>query len=159
MTNSSRSKEWGIKIGNAHKKSGLKPPSRKGIKWSKEAIAKRTETRMGYKHSLETLRKMSECHKGSKCYLWRGGLTEKNKAIRASLEYKLWRKSVFERDGYTCVWCKTKGGRLNADHIKEFSDYPELRFAIDNGRTLCVECHTKTENYGWKLRWFKKAVL
>lgn len=73
--------------------------------------------------------------------------------IRTSKEYKLWRKSVFERDNYTCIWCGDKtSGNLNADHIKPFADYPELRFAIDNGRTLCIDCHKTTDSYlkRWK---------
>ncbi len=79
---------------------------------------------------------------------WKGGITPINNKIRGSLEYKLWRKSVFERDNYTCIWCgNNKSGCLNADHIKPFSLYPELRFAIDNGRTLCIECHKTTESY------------
>lgn len=81
--------------------------------------------------------------------LWKGGISDRNNNIRKTLEYKLWRKAVFERDKYTCVWCKRRGGRLNADHVKPFADYPELRFAIDNGRTLCIECHRKTDTYGW----------
>ena len=79
---------------------------------------------------------------------WRGGITPINEKIRKSIEYKLWRKSVFERDDYTCVWCGQKGGKLNADHIKPFAYFPELRFAIDNGRTLCIDCHKKTDTYG-----------
>ena len=93
---------------------------------------------------------MSLAHKGEKSYLWKGGITPINEKLRKSLEYKLWREAVYKRDEWTCVWCEKKGGRLNADHIKPFSLYPELRFALDNGRTLCVECHRTTDTYGRK---------
>jgi hypothetical protein len=85
---------------------------------------------------------------GNKCHLWRGGITPERLAIRSSLEYKLWRTAVFERDNYTCVWCgNNKSGNLNAHHIKPFSRFPELRFAIDNGITLCRDCHKSTDSY------------
>ena len=100
--------------------------------------------------SLETRLKMSASRKGEKSYLWKGGITPINQKIRTSFEYKLWRDAVYTRDDYTCVWCKQRGGKLNADHIKSFSEFPELRFAIDNGRTLCVPCHRTTDNFGWR---------
>jgi len=96
----------------------------------------------------DTKIKSTKTIRGEKCHLWRGGITPINKKIRNSTEYKLWRKSVFERDNYTCIWCgDNKVGNLNADHIKPFAYFPELRFAIDNGRTLCVPCHKTTDTY------------
>ncbi len=76
-----------------------------------------------------------------------GWVTSINQRIRGSNEYKKWRKAVFERDDYTCQECNARGVELNADHIKEFAYYPELRFELSNGRTLCVPCHKKTESY------------
>ena len=103
------------------------------------------------KLSIETRRKVGDSHRGSKSVNWKGGVTPINNRIRKSMEYNLWRTAVFERDNYTCIWGgKAHGSKLHADHIKPFCDYPELRFAIDNGRTLCVECHKKTDTYGWK---------
>jgi len=104
---------------------------------------------LGKKSSLETRKKLSECHKGEKSYNWKGGITSENQRIRHCFEYRLWRTAVFERDNYTCIWCGARNGNgktvvLNADHIKRFADYPELRFAIDNGRTLCRKCHLTT---------------
>ena len=101
--------------------------------------------------SFEHKRKMALAHMGNKSGFWRGGVTPINLKIRHSFEYKLWREAVFKRDNYQCIWGgKEHGNKLNADHIKPFSQYPELRFAIDNGRTLCENCHKKTDTYGHK---------
>lgn len=79
-------------------------------------------------------------------------ITPLNIRIRMSIEYKLWREAVFKRDDYTCIWCGQVGKNLNADHIKPFCNFPELRFAIDNGRTLCISCHKKTNTFGYKAK-------
>ena len=88
---------------------------------------------------------------GEKHWNWQGGKPKHpDKEIRKSLEYRLWRESVFKRDNWTCIFCGIIGGKIHADHIKPFSLFPELRFAIDNGRTLCISCHKKTDTYGSK---------
>lgn len=139
----------------------------KGRQVSKETRLKMSIAKLGkqgLKHSEETKRKIGISNsrtqkgkpkpwkKGDKNHFWKGGITPINEAIRKSLEYKLWRRAVFERDDYTCVWCKIKGGNLHVDHIKPFAYFPELRFAIDNGRTLCKSCHLSTETYGNRLK-------
>lgn len=86
---------------------------------------------------------------GANHHNWKGGKTPKSEALRKGTRYKNWRKAVFERDDYTCQECSERGGVLNADHIKPFALYPELRFSIDNGRTLCVPCHRKTDTWGY----------
>ena len=131
-------------------------------KMSMSHIARRE--RLGYINSPEARKKISASKMGDKnpmfgltgdkCPNWRGGITPINKIIRHSKEYILWRESVFKRDNYTCIWCGNKG-RLNADHIKPFAHYPELRFAIDNGRTLCIDCHKTTDSY--QNRWYHIA--
>ena len=73
-----------------------------------------------------------------------------NKDYRQSKQYRDWRTSVFERDGYKCQICGQVGGSLNAHHIKTFKDYPSLRFDIDNGITLCEECHREVHRQARK---------
>lgn len=60
-----------------------------------------------------------------------------------------WRKAVFERDKYTCQECGKVGGKLEAHHIKAYKEFPEEKWKIDNGKTLCKSCHSKTDTYGW----------
>jgi len=81
---------------------------------------------------------------------WKGGTSPKNKLIRRSAKFFQWRKAVFDRDNYTCQICKIKGGELHPDHIKQFAYYPNLRFELSNGRTLCKGCHMKTDTWGFK---------
>lgn len=96
---------------------------------------------------------------GDKCHLWRGGIYPKHLAERQTLEYKQWRTSVFTRDEFTCQSCKKVGGKLNADHIVPFSANEKLRLDINNGRTLCVECHRKTDTYGEKAKKYNTGLL
>ncbi len=87
---------------------------------------------------------------GEKHPNWKGGITKESYKIRNSLLYKKWRAEVFKRDDYTCQICREREkvwGKLQADHIKQFAYFPELRFDINNGRTLCEECHKKTDTY------------
>ncbi len=61
--------------------------------------------------------------------------------------YKKWRVDVYKRDKFTCQMpsCGSKG-RLNAHHIKRWSDNPILRFNVNNGITLCHKCHKSIHN-------------
>jgi len=106
----------------------------------------------GKHHSKESRLKIAIAHKGSKSHLWKGGVTSENKKLRSSIEYSLWREAVFKRDDYRCVFCGIKSAKgivvyLHADHIKPFAYFPKLRLDINNGRTLCKNCHEKTDTY------------
>lgn len=84
---------------------------------------------------------------GEKSHFWKGGISKHYKIRYYSFEYRQWRKLIFERDNYTCQVCRKVGGYLTAHHIKSFAKYPELRFDINNGITLCEDCHKLTDNY------------
>jgi len=75
---------------------------------------------------------------------WKGGTTKENAILRTVNRYYRWRDKVFIRDDYTCQDCGKRGGDLEAHHIKSFANYPEARFAVSNGQTLCLHCHRKT---------------
>jgi hypothetical protein len=97
---------------------------------------------VGKKHTIEARRKMSYSHKiicnptkqpiGTRAML---------AGIRNSIDGKLWREEVFKKDNYICRMCGKRGGYIHAHHIMKFSEYPEFRFEVGNGMTLCIECH------------------
>lgn len=72
---------------------------------------------------------------------WRGGITPENRKLRNSTRYKHWRRTIFERDLFTCQTCKQVGGTLHAHHIERWSVNKSLRFEEGNGITLCKKCH------------------
>src|SRR3990167_8518468 len=136
------------------------------VKHSEEAKQKMRLAHLGKKLTEEHKQRISKALKGrmpknvkmlnnsgANSHWWKGGVTPKHERIRKSTEYKIWRVAVFMRDNYTCQNCGNRSKRgnrltLHADHIKPFAKYPELRLAIDNGRTLCFECHKQTDTYG-----------
>lgn len=117
----------------------------------KEVVSK---LKKGIPRTAEVRKKLSIIHKQRVVdglhNSWKGGVTPENKIIRRSLEFKFWREAVFKRDNWTCVHCGKRGVTLHPDHIKPFAFFPELRFDVENGRTLCVDCHKKTDTYGRK---------
>lgn len=71
---------------------------------------------------------------------WKGGVRSENDKDRARFR-KQYQQLVFERDNYTCQICDVYGASIQVDHIKRWSEYPDLRFNLDNCRTLCMACH------------------
>ncbi len=95
---------------------------------------------------------------------WKGGITPIHRALRLSAKYLRWRKDVFERDDYTCQECGMRSGKnktvyLNADHIKPFAIFTELRYEISNGRTLCYPCHREKTTEEQKVLWKNQYTL
>ncbi len=126
---------------------------RKTAPWNKGKIGWRTSG--SFTSTTFSSDFLSTRMKGENNPNWKNGSAEKLNLARKTREYRAWRVSVFKRDGFSCVLCgyKSKGTRpsdIHSDHIKPFADHPELRFAIDNGRTLCVPCHKKTDTWGFR---------
>lgn len=88
-------------------------------------------------------KRKSEKISGSKNYQWNPNLTDEDRQIkRNTFEYRHWCKEIYKKDDYICQCCNKRGGKfLNAHHLYNWADYPELRYDTDNGTTLCRDCH------------------
>lgn len=53
-----------------------------------------------------------------------------------------WKRAICKRDYRACQQCHSKE-KLRAHHILSWKDFPELRFELSNGITLCKICHDK----------------
>ena len=78
-------------------------------------------------------------HKGENHPLW---IKDRSKVKhRPRPEGFQWRNSVFKRDKYACIECKQIGNKLEAHHKAPYSLFPHLRFEVNNGITVCKNCH------------------
>lgn len=85
---------------------------------------------------------------GEQANNWKGGVSRAYKTGYYSMEYKAWRKAVFTRDNWTCQKCFSKEEKyVTAHHIKSFAKFPDLRFEVSNGLTLCELCHCEMDKY------------
>lgn len=81
--------------------------------------------------------------RGENSHRWKGGCKSRQ---RSRHEYVEWRTAVYKRDGYSCVDCGKKSSKglaiyLEAHHIKHWAKHIGLRFEVENGVTLCKQCH------------------
>jgi hypothetical protein len=116
---------------------------------SPETRAKISASRMGQRLTQETKDKIratkarnDSVPKGESHYKWKGGKPwQRFKDPR----YIAWRTAVLERDDYVCQICGRKCMKhekgLAAHHIKPYAEFPELRYELSNGETLCRYCH------------------
>ena len=148
-------------------KTGIVPKTafKKGYVPSPEIVAKRKESRAGYKHSDETIEKIRLGNLGKKYaykarrkgikrtfakrpnafgenhYKWLGGYS---KSQHKGTEYNEWRMAVYKRDGFKCkISNEDCISEIEAHHILSFTKYPELRYEINNGITLCRKHHPR----------------
>lgn len=145
-------KEWKEKIGKANKVALL------GRICSEEH---KLNVSKGLKKIMtpEYRKILGDAHRGEKGSNWKGGITPKILRIRNSVETVLWREAVFARDHWTCQKTGIKKGPLNAHHIKNFAEFPELRFAISNGITLSEKSHQEFhKKYGRKNNTEKQLI-
>lgn len=153
-----------LKMSASKKALGMVPPSRMGLshtpEWKISASNRMIGNKfnIGRKHSMKWRSRMSVSNRGDRGTNWKGGLTKLGAAIRNGFTYKIWRESVFTRDNWTCQKCGVRGGKINAHHIKRFSEilkYNKIKsvleaeacsnlWEISNGTTLCKRCHRQT---------------
>ncbi len=151
----------------------IKPPWNIGVLHSETTKEKIRQKALGRKHTESFKKEMGKRVLGKnnpmygirQCGMsnpnWRGGIVSFRRQIYNLFEYKHWRHSIFVRDNFTCVECHKVGRRLEAHHIKPFiqimkeNNIKILKGAIqckelwdiDNGITLCKECHSLTSSY------------
>lgn len=77
---------------------------------------------------------------GANYWNWKGGVHKRDKTERVRF-VKYYAPKVLNRDNYTCQMCQQYGGYLHVDHIEAWAEFPDLRFDLNNCRTLCRSCH------------------
>ena len=128
------------------------------------------------KETLEIMKQPRPHLQGENSSNWKGGITPVTKMIRGLIFYRNWVRQVFKRDGYTCQECGINRN-LEAHHLKKFSkvfreylnEYDQFSpiedketlvklaikyepfWDINNGQTLCEDCHKLTESYARKV--------
>lgn len=139
------------KIGEKNKINSLGNSNAKGHKYSmSEENKNKISIRMsGNKHALGSGgSNYWEGRKGEFAANWKGGHNRQSfrigRASRAEFNREI-KEVILKRDNYECQICDSKEN-LQVDHIQSWAEYVELRFSVDNCRTLCMNCHYKITN-------------
>lgn len=80
------------------------------------------------------------------CTVGAGVLANMEKNYYHHKKHREWRAKVLRKDKYLCQECLRYGKKTLATiahHIKPADEYPELRYDVSNGKSLCAACHNK----------------
>ena len=130
--------------------------------WNKGKTGMQTSWLKGTKGLVTAWNKGKKCpnQSGENHHNWKGGISPLRKWIPGTLEYKQWRRAVFQKDDFTCRQCRSRGGYLHVHHIKPMREILEEYqiksieeaigcaelWNVNNGVTLCRDCHAKTDS-------------
>ena len=138
----------GRKLSEAHRASMSKERKERWARWKEDP------ERMA-QHKEKLSKALKGKYTGEAASNWKGGINQNERTDNRIFDF---RNVVLVRDNYTCQICQKYGGDMHIDHIKSWADYPELRFEVSNGRTLCRPCHywvtfrrKMPEGSGWGL--------
>lgn len=130
----------------ATSKKGLQPWN-KGVPCSEETKNKLSAAFAGIRRSIETEFKKGQ-FVGKDNVNWiedRTALSPLRKHTTG--QYKDWRKSVCDRDGWKCKLSEEScSNKIQVHHILRWSKYPEHRYSMDNAITLCTNHHPIKES-------------
>lgn len=119
--------------------------SRLGYINTPEIRAKISSTLTGRKNPAHSLRMRGRS--GPSSPRWINDRTQLKTDRRHAYDtrYREWMFKVKTRDGWKCKIADTNcSGRMEAHHILTWRDFPELRYQINNGITLCQHHHPRT---------------
>ncbi len=179
-------KETGLPYNNAFKKGHkvnvgrhfkVKDTSNYKYKKSDEAKKNMSLVRIGIKRSKEICNKISNSKKGipPSCIFKNGKIIKgelhplyikdrtqlvKNEKKHLDYAYRCWMLKVKKRDDWKCrIANENCKGRLEAHHILSWKNYPELRYELNNGITLCLAHHPRSRKKEAELSpYFQKLV-
>jgi 5-methylcytosine-specific restriction endonuclease McrA len=92
----------------------------------------------GCLHREITSARRGELHPG-----WKSSRSQKDRLYRRQYpEYYAWRNRIFERDSFICRVCGiSRSDQMVAHHLYSYAKYKDLQLNVNNGITLCSDCH------------------
>jgi hypothetical protein len=110
---------------------------------------KLSKSHIGKCLSEKTRQKLSLAKSGKNNPNYNLKLTDEDRQNKRT-QITTWKNQVKNRDKYICQKCgyigKKNDGIMEAHHINNYKNFKNQRLYIDNGLTLCFECHRAKNN-------------